>query len=231
MAISSNASILSEAVVVVVGVGVVGVDVPLAVVVVGNGNGSGWTLEVSSFFELLSSDVAEMVVVVLGVVVVVVEMVLLIVGSVDVIVIRIGSITNFSLSGKDKVSSSSSTISTSPPKSTKGRMMISVPVLPFSGGPRGSLLSSSGLDSISATITTSSNTTSLEGSSILLCPSAAIPCLTVSTTDLSSSTTNFPSLSSSVSSSGSSSVSSFGEGLYGVRLTKLVKGFNFWGVW
>ena len=146
----------------------------------------------------------------------------------DVIVIRIGSITNFSLSGKDKVSSSSSTFSTSPPKSTKGRMMISVPVLPFSGGPRGSLLSSSGLDSISATITTSSNTTSLEGSSILLCPSAATPCLTVSSTDLSSSTTNFPSLSSS---SGSSSVSSSGEGLYGVRLTKLVKGFNFWGVW
>ena len=44
--------------------------------VVWNGNGSGWTLEVSSFFELLSSDVVEMVVVVLGVVVVVVEMVL-----------------------------------------------------------------------------------------------------------------------------------------------------------
>ena len=217
MAISSSFSILSEDVIVVV-VGVSVVKFSLAVVV---WNGSGWTLVVFSLFggKLLASEIGRMVVVLVVLVGGVVVELPLWGASLDVI--RIGSITNFSLSTKPP---SSATTSSSPPKSTKG-CMIPGPVLPFSGGPRGSLVSTS-----SATLfeLNSTGIASLEGFSIMLSSSKATSCSAVSSTDLSSSstTTNFPSLSSSGSSSGSSSV----EGLYGVRLTKLVKGFSFWGV-
>merc|ERR1719291_1363982 len=155
MALSSNFSILSDDVVVVGGAS--DVEVSLAVVV-WNGNGSGWTLVVSSFLrgDLLAFEVGRMVVVVLvgGVVV---EL-LLCVDWVDVM--RIGSITNFSLSAKPP--SSSATISTSSPKSTNG-CMIPGPVLPFSGGPRGSPVCTSSTASLLEL--NSTRITSLEGSS------------------------------------------------------------------